>query len=214
MSCLSRLFKLFSRLLMVFVVIEVLLRVAKRFWHIPAPAFMSAVLNSRARRAIQPPGDLMTWLGLRPGMHVLEIGPGPGTFTLEAARRVGPEGKVTAVEIAPQMLARLAENSRRAAIENIDAQLSSAYQLPVADHSVDRVFLVTVLAEVPDPQRALGEIWRVLKPGGKLGVGEMLLDPDFPLPQTVTRWCREAGFQLVDLRGNALHYLAIFQPVD
>jgi ubiquinone/menaquinone biosynthesis C-methylase UbiE len=214
MSCLSRTFKLFSRVLAIFVIYQAVLRLVRRYWHFPAPAFLSTVLNSRWRRTIQPPGDLMSWLGVRPGMHVLEIGPGPGTFTLEAARRVGPEGKVTAVEIAPEMLARLAENSRRAGIENIDAQLSSAYQLPVADHSVDRVFLVTVLAEVPDRRRALGEIWRVLKPGGKLGVGELLPDPDFPLPQTVASWCREAGFQLVDLRGNAIHYLAIFQPVD
>src|SRR5512133_3704245 len=86
-------------LLIVFVLWQVVLRLLRRRFKFPAPAFISVFLNSRVRRALQPPADVVGWMDIRPGMQVLELGPGPGTFTVEAALRAGPQGTVHAVDI-------------------------------------------------------------------------------------------------------------------
>jgi ubiquinone/menaquinone biosynthesis C-methylase UbiE len=198
--------------LAIFVIVwRVALGILRRFFKFPAPSFLSVFLDSPLRRAIQPPAQVVDWARVEPGMHVLELGPGPGTFTLEIAGRVGDSGRVTAVDISPAMIARLEAKLEKAGAPNVTARVAEAYELPLPDSSVDRVFMVTVLAEIPGREQALAEIQRVLKPDGLLAVGEFIVDPDFPLPQTVTGWCRQSGFQLVDLNGNLVHYVALFK---
>lgn len=68
-----------------------------------------------------------------------------------------------------------------------------AYHLPLPDAGVDLAFMVTVLAEIPDRQRALAELKRVLKPEGLLSITEALFDPDYPHRSTVTRWCEQGS---------------------
>ena len=136
-------------LLVVFVLWQVVLRLLRRRFKFPAPAFISVFLNSRVRRALQPPADVVGWMDIRPGMQVLELGPGPGTFTVEAARRSGPQGTVHAVDIQADMLERLQATLAEAGVANVRLHLSSAYALPVPDQSIDRLFMVTVLSESP-----------------------------------------------------------------
>ncbi len=188
-----------------------LARLFKRFVNIPAPPFVAGFLNSRFRRALQPPEQVVGWMDIREGMQLLELGPGPGTYTVEASRRVGPGGRITAVDIQPEMIARLEATLRTAGITNVTPQVASAYELPLPDESVDRAFMVTVLAEIPDPVRALREIRRVLKPDGRLAVGEFLPDPDYPLRGTVIGWCRVAGFELEGSYGGLMHYVLVFR---
>ncbi len=198
--------------LAVFIVLwRIVLGIVRRFVKFPAPSFLSVVLDSRLRRWVQPPAQVVAWAKIQPGMHVLELGPGPGTFTLEIAGRVGDGGRVTAVDISPAMIARLEAKIEQAGAPNVTARVASAYELPLPDASADRAFMITVLGEIPDRDRALAEIGRVLKPDGLLAVGEFIPDPDFPLPQTVVGWCRQGGFQLVDLNGNLMHYVALFK---
>ena len=102
------------------------------------------------RRIQQPPEDVVGWMDIQPGMQVLELGPGPGTFTVEAARRAGPQGVVHAVDIQADMLERLQTTLDKAGVSNVSMHLSSAYALPVPDASIDRLFMVAVLAEIPD----------------------------------------------------------------
>lgn len=211
MSQVYRLLRFISRLLFIFFIWQILLRIFRKYVHFPAPYFLSYVLDSRLRKMMQPPVEVVNWAGIDKGMHVLEVGPGPGTFTLEAAARVGEAGRITAVDISPAMVARLEVKLEQAGASNVNPRVSSAYEMPLPDESVERVLLVTVLGEIPDRERALAEFRRVLKPDGMLAVGEFLIDPDFPMPQTVVRWCRPAGFQLVDLNGNMLHYVALFK---
>jgi ubiquinone/menaquinone biosynthesis C-methylase UbiE len=206
-----KLARLLRVLLVVFLLWQVVLRLVRRWLKFPAPAFISVFLNSRFRRALQPPADVMGWVDIRPGMQVLELGPGPGTFTVEAARRAAPQGVVHAVDIQADMLERLQETLATAGVANVSLHLSSAYALPVPDHSIDRLFMVTVLSEIPDKPRSLAEFRRVLKPGGMLAVGEFLLDPDFPRPVTVRRWCEAAGFHFIARYGTLLHYLMTFR---
>ena len=188
-----------------------LMRIIRRFIHTPAPAFIVRLLDSPQRRIMQPPAKVVGWIDIREEMWVLEIGPGPGTFTFEAARRTGEEGKVCAVDIQPAMVSKLNSKLQRKGISNVVARVASAYELPFPDRTFDRVFMVAVLAEIPERKRALLEFRRVLKDDGLLAVGELLPDPDFPRRQTVTRWCRDAGFEPLSEHGNILHYLLTFK---
>ncbi len=199
------------RLLFIILVWRILLGILRRYFKFPAPPFISVALDSPLRRWVQPPAQVVDWARIDQGMHVLELGPGPGAFTLEIAGRVGDGGHVTAVDISPVMIARLEAKLEKAAATNVTARVSSAYELPLQDASVDRAVLMSVLGEIPDRQLALAEIRRVLKPDGLLAVGEVIPDPDFSLPQTVTRWCRQSAFQLMDLNGNLMQYVALFK---
>lgn len=188
----------------------VVIRGARRLVQFPIPAFLTRVIDNPVRRLIQPPAQVVEWIGIRDGMQVLEIGPGSGTFTIEAARRVG-RGKVHAVDIQPAVILRLRRRLEREKIESVSAQVESAYELPFADQTFDRVFMITVLGEIPDKKRALVEIRRVLKDEGLLAIGEFLPDPDYPLRRTVVRWCADAGFEPVKEQGGFLHYLLTFK---
>ncbi len=188
-----------------------LARLVKRFVHIPAPAFVAGFLNSRFRRSLQPPEQVVGWMDIRTGMQVLELGPGPGTFTVEASRRVGPAGRVTAVDIQPEMIAKLEATLQAAGVTNVTPRVASAYELPLPDEGADRAYMVAVLAEIPDRAQALREIRRVLKPDGLLAVGEFLPDPDYPLRRTVIGWCRQTGFELVREHGPFWHYVLVFK---
>ncbi len=149
--------------------------------------------------------------GLRSGETVLELGPGPGAFTIDAAQRVGPEGRLIAVDIQPGMIAQVEERVKAAGLTNVETHVASAYELPLPDASVDRAFLITVLPEIPDPVRALREIHRVLKTGGVVSMTEEFLDPDYPRRATTMAWANAAGFELAERYGNWWNYTLNFR---
>lgn len=149
--------------------------------------------------------------GLRTGETVLELGPGPGAFTVDAARRVGAEGRLIAVDIQPEMIAQVEARVQAAGVTNVETRVASAYELPIEDGMVDRAFLITVLPEIPDPVRALREIHRVLKPGGIISTTEEFLDPDYPRRATTIAWARAAGFVLAEHYGNWWNYTLNFR---
>ena len=122
----------------------------------PCPAALSWLVNNPLRRRYMRP--ILDRVGIQPGERVLELGPGPGSFTADAARRVGPEGRLTAVDIQPEMISRLERLVREAGLANVETRVAGAYELPLESGSMDRAFLVTVLPEIPDPNRALAEL--------------------------------------------------------
>jgi SAM-dependent methyltransferase len=192
--------------------LQVVVRAIRHFVHFPAPAFVARLIDNRWRRRLQPPAKIIDWIGIGPGLHVLEIGPGAGLFTIEAARRAAGPGHVFALDIQPSLVAKLHARLRAEGVTNAGAVAASAYEIPCRDSSFDRVFMIAVLAEIPDRPRALIEIKRVLRSDGLLAIGELLPDPDYPLPNTVRRWCADAGFVPVDSHGGFLHYLLTFSP--
>ena len=198
-------------LLVCFVLVEVVVRIIRRFAHFPIPASIACFIDNPVRRRMQPPGKVVDWVGIKDGMCVLEIGPGPGTFTIEASKRVGENGKVFAIDIQPSAISKLNSRLQRAKIENVTARVASASELPFSNNTFYRVFMIAVLAEIPDRKKALLEIKRVLRDDGLLAIGEILLDPDYPRRRTVTDWCRDAGFELVHGYGGLLHYLLTFK---
>jgi len=177
----------------------------------PCPAGLASLVDNPVRRRYT--GAILDRVGMLPGEHVLELGPGPGAFSIDAARRVGTEGRLTAVDIQPQMIAMVQRRVRQSGLQNVDARVASAYDLPLADGSVDRAFLVTVLPEIPDQARALRELYRVLKTGGVLSVTEEFPDPDYRFASETIRRVEPAGFQLDQRFGNFWVYTLNFRKV-
>jgi ubiquinone/menaquinone biosynthesis C-methylase UbiE len=175
----------------------------------PCPSALSWLVDNPVRRRYTRP--VLDRVGIQPGETVLEVGPGPGAFTVDAARRAEPGGKVFAIDIQPKMIAKLERHLQEAGVTNVEARVASAYDLPIDDRTVDRAFLITVLPEIPDPVRALHEIRRVLRPGGRLSVTEEFTDPDYPLPRTTIRWAAAAGFQLEERYGGFWVYTLNFR---
>jgi ubiquinone/menaquinone biosynthesis C-methylase UbiE len=192
----------------------VLIRIIKKFFPFPAPAFIGWFLDSDLRRWWQPAGKLIKRNGIKEGITVLDLGCGNGAFTTSVARAVGEKGKVYAVDIQPKMLKQLEGKLARPEnrdITNIELKETSAYDLPFEDEVIDLVYMVTVLPEIPDRGRTLREIQRVLKAGGILAVTELLIDTDYPLRSTTVKICQNEGFVLDELSGNLWNYTARFK---
>jgi SAM-dependent methyltransferase len=190
--------------------LKLLSRLAARFGHsAPCPASLGWLVDNPVRRYYMRP--VLDRVGIRPGERVLELGPGPGIFTMEAARRVGPEGRLVAVDIQPEMIAQVEKRVREAGLANVETHVSDAYHLLLDDESVDRAFLVTVLPEIPDQTRALTELCRVIKPGGLLSITEEFTDPDYPFAFETIRRVETAGFSLEQRFGNFWVYTLNFR---
>ncbi|MCA1848216.1 MAG: methyltransferase domain-containing protein, partial [Actinobacteria bacterium] len=122
---------------------------------------------------------------LRTGERVVDVGCGAGIDSLIAAKKVGPEGRVIGVDMTPAML----EKARRAADEtgltNVEFREGYAEELPVDDGWADAVISNGVLNLMPDKSAVLGEMSRVLKPGGRLQIGDILVQK--AVPETAKR---------------------------
>ncbi len=138
------------------------------------PWWIGWLLVSPLRKLVQDPSAILApWV--RAGMTVLEPGPGMGFFTLEAARRVGPEGRVVAVDLQPRMLAGLRRRAERAGLAGrIDAREARPDALGVADLAgrVDLVLAFAMVHELPDAGRFFAELRAALAPGGKVLLAE------------------------------------------
>lgn len=197
-----------------FVLLQIAIRIIKRFYAFSPPAFMGFLLDSDFRKKLQPPDKLIKRSGIKEGMRILEVGCGNGAFTIFAARVSGTKGEVYALDIQPRMLMQLKKKLSRPEnrdIKNIKLVEGDAHKLPFNDNSFDVVYTVTVLQELPDQNRALKEMKRVLKPGGILAVSEFLPDPDYPLKSTTIRLGEEAGFIQDKVEGNLWNYTVRFK---
>jgi ubiquinone/menaquinone biosynthesis C-methylase UbiE len=149
-------------------------------------------------------------LGPRPGERILEVGPGTGYYTLDVAEWVGPDGRVDILDIQQEMLDHTMRRAAERGSGNITPTLADATRMPHDDDSFDAAFLVTVLGEVPDQDAALRELARVLKPGGRLVVGELLGDPHYVALSSMRLRAAAAGLSYQQRSGNALGFFARF----
>jgi ubiquinone/menaquinone biosynthesis C-methylase UbiE len=190
--------------------LKLLARLAARLGHSsPCPAALSWLVDNSLRRTYMRP--VLDRIGIRAGERVLELGPGPGAFTVGAAERVGPEGSLVAVDIQAEMIAQVDQRVQQAGLTNVETHVASAYQLPIVDQSVDRAFLITVLPEIPDRRRALSKLHRVLRPGGVLSITEEFYDPDYLFLAETIRLVEAAGFRLEERFGSLWVYTANFR---
>ncbi|HEV2975019.1 MAG TPA: class I SAM-dependent methyltransferase [Solirubrobacteraceae bacterium] len=162
----------------------------------------------------RPAGPLRRALAARAGERILEIGPGLGQHAVEVAGDVGPDGRVDVLDVQQEMLDATIARAERRAVNNVVAALAaSSGRLPYDDASFDAAYIVTVLGEISDRQRTLAEIRRVLKPGGRLIVGEIALDPDFVPARKARPMVEAAGLRLVRRFGPPFAYHAQFVAV-
>ena len=140
------------------------------------------ITRQRLRRLLEP----------RPGERVLEIGPGTGYYTLDLAEWVGADGRVEIFDLQPEM---------------VDHTLLRAAE----DGAFDAALLVAVLGEIPDQDAALREVARVLRPDGRLVVGELAGDPHFVTVRSLRRRAGAVGLRLERRDGPPFGYFARFE---
>jgi ubiquinone/menaquinone biosynthesis C-methylase UbiE len=173
----------------------------QRFW-VEAPH--PVVTCDRLRAVLAP----------QPGERVLEIGPGTGYYTLDLAEWLGADGRVEIFDLQQEFLDHVGRRAAERGLGNIVPTQGDATALPYEDASMDAVVLTAVLGEIPDSAAALREIRRVLKPGGRLIVGELFGDPHFTTLASLKSQAAGAGLRYEAHSGNWFAYFARISPTS
>jgi ubiquinone/menaquinone biosynthesis C-methylase UbiE len=190
--------------------VQVGVRVLMQFKPTITPSWIGPLLLSPIRMLYRNPQRVLDFVGPHRGETILDLGCGNGMLTLEAAKRVGAEGTVHAVDVQEKMIDLLNMRLSQTDLQNVKAHVSPATRLPLPDSSVDHAIMISVLPMVADKGVALREIFRVLRPGGTLVIGEEILEPEYVRAKTIQRWAEQAGFNLVVSDGRAIEYLLKF----
>ena len=125
-------------------------------------------------------GDPVTLAGLQPGETVLDLGSGGGIDCFLAAKQVGPSGHVIGVDMTPDMLEKARANAKKMSAENVEFRLGEIEHLPVADESVDVVISNCVINLSPDKAQVFHDVYRALRPGGRLAVSDIVTRVELP----------------------------------
>ena len=169
----------------------------QRFW-VEAPHPL--ITRERLRDTLEPEA----------GERILEIGPGTGYYTLEIASWIGVDGSVEIFDIQQEMLDHTIRRARERGIWNVNPTRGDAQDLPYGEDEFDAAVMVTVLGEIPDQDAALREVARVLRPGGRLVVGELFGDPHMVTAGALRRRAEAAGLRFERRVGPSVGYFARF----
>jgi ubiquinone/menaquinone biosynthesis C-methylase UbiE len=197
---------IFGILIFLAIFLHTIVRVIRYFYKFPIPAPLTILIDHPIRRKYwQKPEKLAERMQLESGQILLEIGPGRGNYTEYFSKVINP-GKLYAIDIQESVIYRLKNKVEQKGLDNIQPRVENVYDLPFKDESIDRIFMMACLPEIPDPIRALKECKRVLKENGIISFSEIFTDPDYPLRRTEIRWANHAGFNLSEKFGNWFIY--------
>ncbi|MEW6027949.1 MAG: methyltransferase domain-containing protein [Chloroflexota bacterium] len=161
------------------------------------------MLPSSAVESMAGTGNPFSLGELKPGEYVVDCGSGSGTDSLIAAQMVGPGGRVIGVDMTPEMLSKARNNALAAGITNVEFREGYLESLPIPDAWADVVISNGVLNLVPDKEAALLEMYRVLKPGGRIQIADIALQKPVPedVKSDVTLWtgCIAGGLLKIQL---------------
>jgi ubiquinone/menaquinone biosynthesis C-methylase UbiE len=143
-------------------------------------------------------------LGPRPGERLLEVGPGTGYYALPVAGWLAPGGRLDVVDLQQEMLDHTARRAREQGVTDIEPARADARELPFADATFDGAYLVAVLGEIPDQEAALRELRRVVRPGGRIVVGELFGDPHVVTRSALGRRAEKADLRVERSLGGIL----------
>jgi ubiquinone/menaquinone biosynthesis C-methylase UbiE len=172
---------------------------SQRFW-VEAPH--PFITRERLREALEP----------HPGERLLEVGPGTGYYTIPVAEWIGPEGSLDILDLQQEMLDHTLGRATEAGLSNIAPTRADATSMPYPDDSFDGAYLVTVLGEVPDQEAALRELRRVVRPGGRVVVGELFGDPHMVPRGALATRAEAAGLRVERVLGGRLWHYTRLSP--
>lgn len=130
-------------------------------------------------------GNPLAIAGLQPGEVVLDLGSGGGIDCFLAAKRVGPEGRVIGLDMTPEMIDLARRNAQELGMTNVEFRFGQMENIPLPDESVDVIISNCVINLSPDKDAVFREAYRVLRPGGRISISDIVVDGD--LPQSIRR---------------------------
>jgi SAM-dependent methyltransferase len=183
----------------------------------------TGAVPENAVRASLGCGNPTALASLNPGEVVLDLGSGGGIDVLLSARRVGPAGKAYGLDMTEEMLALARENQKKAGVENVEFLKGEIENIPLPDNSVDVIISNCVINLSADKDRVLREAFRVLRPGGRLAVSDVVVRGEVPaeVRRSVELWIgciagalrdteyadklRSAGFEQIDIEPTRIY---------
>ena len=177
----------------------------------PYPHQAAFLLNNSLRRTFFKPTRIVDGIGLTGSEQVLEVGPGPGFYSVEIARRL-TDGRLDLFDLQPEMLEKARRQLERAGFRAVGFTSGQASQeLPFPDNAFDAAFLAAVIGEVPDKQACLRSLGRVLKPSGRLVFAETFPDPDRLSVRQLRDLAEPANFDFVEATGSRFSDVVVFR---
>jgi ubiquinone/menaquinone biosynthesis C-methylase UbiE len=172
------------------------------------------MLHNPIRRALMKPAGIIDKLGLSGSERVLELGPGPGFFSVEIARRL-TYGRLDLFDLQPEMLEKARRHLEHAGFHDVGYTAGQAAEgFPFPDNSFDVAFLAAVIGEVPDKQACIRSLSRVLKPGGRLVFTEMFPDPDRISVEELRDLAEPEGFDFEEATGSRWATIVRFRGAE